>query len=118
MLDLVRTLDVRFEPYHRHFPPGRADHDWIVEVTRRGWVILSLDRAIRYNPAAKRAIARTGARVFFLTGAEMKAEKIAEVIRTGLPRMLAVVMSTPAPFFATINRSGGLGVVKSGADLA
>ena len=54
------------ETHDGNFAPGAPDDEWIREVGRRGWIVLSKDEKIRYRVAEKRAIAQAAIRAFFL----------------------------------------------------
>lgn len=43
----LRDLGYRIEHLNQHFVPDTADAVWILEVTRRPWVIVSADFRIR-----------------------------------------------------------------------
>lgn len=66
-----------------HFAQGTADTAWIHTVGRRGWIILTGDQRIRYNPLEKAALLAFGTHTFLLagrmdrTGAEMATAFIA-----------------------------------------
>jgi hypothetical protein len=46
--------------------PGDKDVDWIPEVARAGWVIISRDRHIQHRPAERSALVEASARMFRL----------------------------------------------------
>jgi hypothetical protein len=54
LTDALRSAGAVVERATDHFERGTADGQWIPEVTRRGWVILTTDHAIRYRQAAPR----------------------------------------------------------------
>ena len=60
-----------------HFAPHTPDPEWIRGAGRNGWIILSADERIRYNPLEKAALLESDTLAFLLvsrrglTGAEM-----------------------------------------------
>lgn len=46
--------------------PGDKDVDWIPEVARAGWVIISRDRHIQHRPAERAALVDASAKMFRL----------------------------------------------------
>lgn len=48
----LRQCGVQVEIHDDHFPQNDPDEDWISEVGKRGWVVLTKDDRIRYRPAA------------------------------------------------------------------
>ena len=115
--ELLQGVDARVEVHADHFETGTEDAEWIPEVTKRGWIILSFDRRIRYKANERAAIREHRARVFFLTAAETTAEQAAQIVRAAIPRIEKLVQETHAPFYATINKNGEIGVVKSGDEI-
>lgn len=71
------------ERHDDHFKANTADATWIHSVGQRGWIILTGDQRIRYNPPEKAALLASGTHAFMLagrkdfTGAEMAATFIA-----------------------------------------
>lgn len=78
------------------------------EAGRRGWVVLTKDERIRRKPGEQMTIAWFGARCFVLHPTKgMRAEDMAEVLISALPRILAVATDERHPGFVKIvNRQG------------
>jgi hypothetical protein len=51
----LRAAGARVEVHIDHFPQDAADADWIPEVGRRGWVLITKDENIRRNPLERAA---------------------------------------------------------------
>ncbi len=61
------------EIHKRHRPAcpvdrGTKDTDWVPYVADQGWLIISRDFNIRENPAERRAVRETGAKMVALSG--------------------------------------------------
>ncbi len=73
----LRTAGWRVERHDDHFAANTPDPEWITQAGKRGWIILTADERIRYNPLEKAAFLGSGTLVFLLanrksaTGAEM-----------------------------------------------
>jgi len=73
----------RIERHDDHFRHNTADTVWISAVGKRGWIILTADQRIRYNPPEKAALLASGTHTFLLagrkdhTGVEMAAAFVA-----------------------------------------
>jgi hypothetical protein len=102
----LRKNDVEVEIHDRHFPQNALDEDWLSEVGRRGWIVLTKDDRIRYRPGEVEAYRRNKVRVFIFGSGEMKAQEMAEAFVKALPRISRFVRNKPAPFFARISRFG------------
>jgi hypothetical protein len=65
------------ERHDDHFAADTPDPEWIAGAGNRGWIILTADERIRYNPLEKAAFLTSGTLIFLLgnrksmTGAEM-----------------------------------------------
>lgn len=85
------------ERHDDHFGHKTADTAWIQSVGKRGWIILTADQRIRYNPPEKAALLASGTHTFLLagrkdlTGAEMAAAFVAAQSR------IHHVLATRAP---------------------
>jgi predicted nuclease of predicted toxin-antitoxin system len=107
----LREVGVQVEVHDDHFKIDAADQDWLEEVGRRGWIVLTKDKNFRYRQLETAAIARAAVRVFHLTAGNLRAEEMAEAFVKALPKVVAAVQANPAPFIAKITRSGKVLVV-------
>jgi hypothetical protein len=87
------------------------DEDWISEVGKRGWVVLTKDDRIRYRPAALAAYRRHQVKVFVFGSGEMRAQEMADAFVTALPKITRLALRNEGPFFARISRSGSVFVL-------
>ena len=55
------------ELHDDHFPPRTKDTEWLAEVSRRGWVVLSKDFNIASNALERITLFESGARAFLLS---------------------------------------------------
>jgi hypothetical protein len=70
---------------HRdHFPHDAPDPSWIEKVARRGWVIVTRDKAIRRRPAELAAYATAAACLFALTSGQPRRGRDRDDRRPGL----------------------------------
>jgi hypothetical protein len=102
----LRQCDVRVEVHDDHFPQNALDEDWISEVGKRGWVVLTKDDRIRYRPAALAAYRGHQVKVFVFGSGEMKAQEMADAFVTALPKISRLALEKKGAFFARISRTG------------
>ena len=102
----LRQSGVQVEVHDDHFPQNALDEDWISEVGKKGWVVLTKDDRIRYRPAALAVYRRNRVRVFVFGSGEMKAQDMADAFVTALPKIYRLALERRGPFFARISRSG------------
>lgn len=91
------------ESHADHFAHDTPDSDWIPIVSQRGWVILTRDRRMRYKPAEREAILRSGARVLILVGKVTHRELAINCVRSRA-RIESFIARNTAPFIARIYR--------------
>jgi hypothetical protein len=75
--DCTYPGDPGVELNKRHRPPcpipkGSKDWMWLPAVTERGWLIVTRDHNIRENPAERRLVRETGARMVALSGEDSR----------------------------------------------
>jgi hypothetical protein len=64
--EALRQQGLAAELHDHHFPPDTPDQDLLRQVAAQEWVMLTLDKQMRYRPAEKAAILRYRARVIML----------------------------------------------------
>lgn len=96
----------RVEVHAAHFPKGVDDVDWIPEVSRRGWVILSKDKMVRTRPNEKSVLLSSNARAFILTSGNMTGPTMAETFVKQLRKMVRLARQQQPPFIAMVKQSG------------
>jgi hypothetical protein len=63
------------------FAQGTPDEDWLPEVGRRGWVLLTKDDRIRSTTAQREILLAAGVRAFILSGANLPGPAMADAFR-------------------------------------
>jgi hypothetical protein len=71
----LRQIGAAVEIHDEHFAPDAKDEDWLVEVGRRGWIVLTKDDRIRYRITERAAIVSARVRAFVLTPRSSKESK-------------------------------------------
>jgi hypothetical protein len=104
--DELRRNSVQVEIHDNHFPQDAPDKDWLSEVGKRGWIVLTKDDRIRYRPMELEAYRSNKVRVFIFGSGEMKAQEMADAFVKALPRIFRVALRRQGPFFARISRRG------------
>lgn len=102
----LRAAGATVEVHDDHFPQDTPDVDWLREVGRRGWVVLSKDERIRRNRIERAALDAARVRAFFLTQQDITGPEMAKLFADALPGMTNRAIAQPAPFIYTISRSG------------
>ena len=105
------------EIHDDHFHPAAADEEWLLEVGRRGWVVLTKDSRIRYRAPALAAIRASAVRLFVLTAGDLQGFEMAAIFGKALSRISRVATSQPAPFIARVTKAGAVSVLLSARQL-
>jgi len=79
------------EIHDDHFARDEEDRIWLQTAGRRGWVVLTKDKRLRYRPLEFAALRASSARVFILTAGNLRGTDIASVFVTALPLICKIL---------------------------
>jgi predicted nuclease of predicted toxin-antitoxin system len=113
----LREAKVLVEVHDDQFAPNAKDEEWLAEVGRRGWIVLTKDRRFHTRVLEIDAIARTKAKVFKLTAANIQGADMAAIFLKAIRKISRVAVGNPGPFIATVSKSGKVIVVLSSSKL-
>ena len=102
----LRAAGARVEVHDDYFAQATPDSDWIPEVGRRGWVLITKDQNIRRNPLELAAYHAAKLRGFVVTGKDMGAKDLADLLVLRLPGMARRVANRAGPLLFAISRGG------------
>jgi PIN like domain len=102
----LREMGIRVELLHQHFEPDIDDTDWLVEVGKRGWVVLTKDQRIRHRRAEFQALLDAGVAVFVLKSGNLTGKDTANAFVRAYPRMQKVLRDHEPPFVAGLDAAG------------
>jgi hypothetical protein len=102
----LRETGERVEIHDDHFAPDARDEVWLIEVGRRGWIVLTKDDRIRYRITERTAFVSAKVKAFVLTSTQLHGAEMAEAFVKALPRMKRLIDKYPAPFLGRISRNG------------
>jgi hypothetical protein len=104
--DALRAEGLSVVLHDEVFPQGAADEEWLPELGRRGWVLLTKDDRIRSTTAQREILLAAGVRAFILSGANLPGPAMAEAFRKAAKRMQRVTLGERHPFIARLTPSG------------
>ena len=113
----LREKNVHVEVHDSHFPSNAKDEDWLLEIGNRGWIVLTKDRKFHNRVLEITAIARSNAKVFKLTAANLQGPEMASIFAKAINKIAHVALSNPGPFIATVSKSGKVAIVLRSAKL-
>ena len=108
----LRLAGYSVEIHDEHFAQDCDDSLWIREVTRRGWIILTKDKAIRRHEGHKQAIREAGAAAFFLTSGDRTGDQNAHTFLEAMGRIIRLCEKHTRPLLATVSASGAIKVIE------
>jgi len=96
----------KVEIHSDHFRGDAPDTEWLAEVGKRDWVVLTKDVQIRRRHLERNALLNAGVAAFILTSGNLKGEEMGEIFVRARNRMLKFLTKYPRPFIATVTKSG------------
>jgi hypothetical protein len=105
-LDVLRAASFPFERHLDHFKSGTTDEKWLPLPGRRGWVVLTKDKAQRYSPLEKAQIKEHKLKIVTFSSGNLSGADMASLLAENLRRLDRFAAKNPAPFVAAINRTG------------
>jgi hypothetical protein len=101
-------IDVAFpgHPLLPEVPLGALDHDWLMEIGRRGLVLITRDKKIRSRPVERAAIYEAGVKGFVLTRAgDMSTQAMVDLVLSKWAAMERFLVDHPeGPWLAAVTR--------------
>lgn len=100
---ILRNAGISVERHADHFADEAKDEDWLKEVGRRGWYVLTHDRRMRYRSNEIDTIAKFNIGMFVIVGKAPLAELALNSVHT-LPQIIRFIDKNQRPFIAKIYR--------------
>lgn len=104
--DALRNAGATVEVHIDHFAQAAPDLEWIPEVGKRRWVLITRDANIRRNPVERAAYEAAGLRGFVVTGKELGGTELAALLVRSLRAMVSRAAGRPGPLLFTISQGG------------
>jgi len=95
------------------FPQNTKDPNWLPEVGRHGWVVLTKDTHIRYRAIEINALLTAKVRAFVLTArGDLSGLEIGAIFIKALPAIKKLCAKVKPPFIAHVSRGSNVMLVK------
>jgi len=101
--EILKNAGIHVERHRDHFADDAKDEDWLKEVSKRGWYVLTHDRRMRYRSNEIEAIARFKIGMFVIVGKASLAELARNFVHT-FQQIIRFIDKNPRPFIAKIYR--------------
>ena len=110
----LRDAGARVELHDDHFSQDAQDQVWLAEAGKRGWVVLTKDKHLRYRAVETNALMSAKVRAFVLTArGDLSGLEIGETFVKALPRMRILCTTDLRPFVAHVSGDGSVSIMKS-----
>jgi predicted nuclease of predicted toxin-antitoxin system len=109
----LRAASITVEIHDDHFPQSAQDEDWLPEVGRRGWVVLTKDGSIAKRISERLAVASANIKLFVLVAQNLSGDDMIDIFSKSLPAMQTFAREHPPPFIAKVYKSGEVSPWKS-----
>ena len=117
VVEALRETGVQVEAHRDHFTPDALDIEWLPCVSQRGWVVLTKDVRLRYNPLELQAIAQANARVFILTAGNLPQQKTIDILVRSVQRLENFAIGNLPPIIAKLDQNGRILLWRSHSQL-
>jgi predicted nuclease of predicted toxin-antitoxin system len=109
----LRQAGVDVQIHDDPFRQDATDVEWLREVGRHGWIVLTKDKGIRHRSHERVALLQAGVRAFVLVAGNLSGQEMAEVFVKALPAIRRFVAQHNPPFIAKVTRSGAVSMLVS-----
>lgn len=113
----LRDAGYQVEIHDKHFKPDSPDEEWIAEVGRRNWVILTKDNMILHRSAELLAVLKGGARLYTLVKGNINAKQMADIFIKAAPKIEKSIEHQEPPYIAKIHSTGKVEIWMTGKQL-
>jgi hypothetical protein len=104
LVNTLKSLGFQVEWCLDHFPDNAGDDVWIPEVSRRGWVALTADKAIRHSYDQQQAVRSCTIRLFTLQARKVNGKAISEIFSFHIEAICRIAAEQEPPFIAGVYR--------------
>ena len=109
--DALRQAGAEVQIHDDHFRQETPDEEWLREVGRRSWIVLTKDAQIRYRAHERAALMQAGVGAFVLVAKNLSGREMADVFVKALPAIRRFVANHQPPFIAKVTRSSTVSMV-------
>lgn len=117
IVETLRSADISIEIHDEHFSKNAPDIDWIPEVGKRGWMILTKDANIGKNQLERLTVADAKVGMFVLASQNLSGTDMAAIFLKAMPEMNKFIHNNTIPFIAKVYQGGTVKPWKSAIDL-
>ena len=102
----LREAGAKVEVHLDHFKGDAPDTEWIPELGRRKWVLITKDKSIRRNPLERAAYETAQLRGFVVTAKDLSGSDLGGLLVRCLDGMARRAHKRPGPLLFAISKGG------------
>ncbi|MBD0307029.1 MAG: hypothetical protein ICV80_02480 [Microcoleus sp. T1-bin1] len=106
LADPLRNKGATVEIHDDHFKQDIEDKDWLREVGKCNWVVLTKDKKIASRTLELEAVAEDNVRLFAFADGDVSGVVVAQAFVNALENMQGFIRGNQAPFIAKVYQSG------------
>lgn len=108
MATALRDAGATVERARQHFTPGTPDEVWLAAVGKRGWIVFTRDKRIRFRALERESLIDARVRAFVFIGGNVTSADTAAALAKAFPKVVKIAASERPPFIYNIGRSGNV----------
>jgi PIN like domain len=110
----LRKAGEEVRVYDEHFPQDTRDEVGLGDVGKRGWVVLTKDKHIRYRTIEVHALRAAKVRAFVLAArGDLSGAEVGQIFVKALFAMKKLCATIAPPFIALVSRDSKVTIIKS-----
>jgi hypothetical protein len=106
--DALRAAGADVRIHDDLFAQDARDQDWLPEVGKLGWTVLTKDSHIKHRLVERTALLESGVRAFVLVSGNLTGPEMAKIFVKALPGMNRFAAKHSPPFIAKIHRDSSI----------
>lgn len=104
----LRDAGFHVEIHDDHFNPDAKDEEWLTQAGRKGWIVLTKDKKIKYRALELAAVVAVRACVFTLAAGGVQGSEMAKIFVKAMPKIQDYVNANSPPYIVRVTKSGQL----------
>lgn len=112
----LRASGLTVEAHDSHFAQNTPDTAWLPEIARRGWVLLTKDKAIRTNVLEFEALINNRVAAFMLGRADLPGLEMAAIFTKSMRSVERALRRFEPPIIASVSKNCTVSVLWADGD--
>lgn len=107
--NMLRAAGAKVIAHDEVFPQGTKDEEWLSEAGKKGWIVLTKDKRIRYHINEINMLVRAKvAAIVLASRGDLQGKEMGEIFCRAIPSILRLCKKVSRPFIANLSKDGSL----------